>query len=117
MKAAAEALRRHDAKSDAEVVERILGDYRAGGLAVAGPAETLDALVNGQVDELYLTATTPATGGDEATADELVAKARQTSARVRFIEDPVLLAGVGGVAAALRYRVDKPSVRKEPKIL
>ena len=118
MKAAAEALRRHDAKSDAEVVERILGDYRAGGLAVAGPAETRDALVNGQVDELYLTATnTPAPGGDEATADELVAKARQSSARVRFIEDAVLLAAVGGVAAALRYRVDAPSVRKGPEIL
>ena len=85
---------------------------------MAGPAETLDALVNGQVDELYLTATnTPAPGGDEATADELVAKARQTSARVRFIEDPALLAGVDGVAAALRYRVDKPSVRREPEIL
>ena len=52
-----------------------------------------------------------------ATADELVVKARQSSARVQFIEDPVLLAGVGGVAAALRYRVDAPSVRKGPEIL
>ena len=32
MAAAALALRRHDAKTDAEVVERVLGDYRAGGL-------------------------------------------------------------------------------------
>lgn len=117
MKAAAEALRRYDAKSDAEAVEAVLGDFRAGGLAVAGPDDTLEALANGQVDELYLTAAgTPEPAGSEVTADELVGKARQTSARIRFIEDPALLAGVGGVAAALRYRLDGPSLRKGQEI-
>ncbi|MGI8566539.1 MAG: Vms1/Ankzf1 family peptidyl-tRNA hydrolase [Pyrinomonadaceae bacterium] len=38
-------------------------------------------------------------------ADELVTKAQQTSARVTFIEDPTLLAEVGGVGALLRYRI------------
>ncbi len=38
-------------------------------------------------------------------ADELVTKAQQTSARVTFIEDPALLAEVGGVGAILRYRI------------
>ena len=38
-------------------------------------------------------------------ADELVTKARQTSARISFIEDPALLEPYGGVAATLRYRV------------
>jgi peptide subunit release factor 1 (eRF1) len=103
MKVAAEALRRYDAKTDAEVVETVLDDYRAGGLAVVGRKETEEALERGQVDELYLS-----TGGaidDSAfTADQLVARAHQTSASVRFIEDPALLAEVGGVAAALRYR-------------
>ena len=37
-------------------------------------------------------------------ADELVRKAQQTSARLRFIEDPALLEPYGGVAATLRYR-------------
>ena len=113
MKAAAEALRRHDAKGDAEAVERVLGDYRAGGLAVAGPEETLEALSNGQADELYLTAAAaPEPSGSAVSADELVTKARQTKAGIRFIEDPALLAGVGGVAASLRYRLDGPSLRK-----
>jgi peptide subunit release factor 1 (eRF1) len=122
MAAAALALRRNDAKTDAEAVERVLGDYRAGGLAVAGLEDTLRALETGQVDELYLT-TVPAeseagdTSGEGGPAadegsglpgDELVAKARQTSATVRFIEDASLLAPVGGVAAALRYRIDAP---------
>ena len=124
MAAAATALKRHDEKTDAEVIERVLGDYRAGGLAVAGLEETRDALEKGQVDELYLTtaaADAPADATAEergpepeagsatpAAGDELVAKARQTSATVRFIEEASLLSSVGGVAAALRYRVEAP---------
>ena len=125
MAAAAQALRRHDEKTDAEVVERVLGDYRAGGLAVAGLEDTLAALENGQVDELYLTTVAADSDGggtqDEGSqepgersgtrGDELVAKARQTSATVRFIEDASLLSSVGGVAAALRYRIDAPWAR------
>lgn len=38
-------------------------------------------------------------------ADELVTKARQTAARIEFIEDPSLLESYGGVAATLRYRI------------
>jgi peptide subunit release factor 1 (eRF1) len=40
-------------------------------------------------------------------ADELVTQAQQTSAHVTFIEDPALLADVGGVAAVLRYRIER----------
>jgi peptide subunit release factor 1 (eRF1) len=108
LQTAAEALRRHDAKTDAEIVERVLGDYRAGALAVAGLEETREALANGQVEELYLTAAKP--------ADDLVASARQTSASIRFIEDPELLAGVDGVAASLRYRPGAPPLREGQEI-
>jgi peptide subunit release factor 1 (eRF1) len=38
-------------------------------------------------------------------ADELIAKAKQTSARITFIEDADLLSGYGGVAALLRFRI------------
>ncbi|HYN06693.1 MAG TPA: Vms1/Ankzf1 family peptidyl-tRNA hydrolase [Vicinamibacterales bacterium] len=110
MAAAAEALRRHDARTDAEVVERVLDDYRAGGLGVAGPEETLEALGNGQVDELLLAGDALAADAG-VTSDELVGRARQTSARIRIIEDAALLADVGGVAAALRYRLDPPPAR------
>ena len=104
MAAAAEALRRHDARTDAEVVERVVGDYLAGGLGVVGPDDVRKALDIGQVSELYLTAID---AGAEATmADALVAKAKQTSATVRFIEDPALLEPHGGVAASLRYRLE-----------
>lgn len=37
-------------------------------------------------------------------ADELITKAKQTSARITFIEDPELLSDYGGVAALLRFR-------------
>ena len=46
-----------------------------------------------------------ATPGVVRLADELVAKATQTGARITFIEDPLLLANYGGVAALLRFRV------------
>lgn len=38
-------------------------------------------------------------------ADALVTKARQTGARITFIEDPALLSDWGGVAALLRFRI------------
>jgi peptide subunit release factor 1 (eRF1) len=103
MEAAAGVLREHDARSDAETIERVVGEYLAGNLGAAGGKAVREALERGQVSELYLTAFDP--GDTETIADELVAKARQTSARVRFIEDPALLAEHDGVAAALRYRV------------
>jgi peptide chain release factor subunit 1 len=107
VQAAAEALRRHDASSDHDAVQATIDAYRAGGLAAVGPAETLAALEVGQVDELYLTpAETFRLDGQEIAADEFVSRARQTSARVRFIEDAALLAPVDGVAATLRFRLD-----------
>lgn len=107
MRAAAEALRRHDAKTDIEAVEQVMGDYLAGGLGAAGADEVRQALERGQVNELLLTASDA--GGQDTATDELVAKARQISARVRFIQDPSLLERVGGIAASLRYRLDVPS--------
>jgi peptide subunit release factor 1 (eRF1) len=38
-------------------------------------------------------------------ADELITKAKQTAARITFIEDPELLKDYGGVAALLRFAI------------
>ena len=40
----------------------------------------------------------------ESLADELVTRARQTSAKIRFVEDVSLLEPVGGVGAFLRFK-------------
>lgn len=134
------AMARVRSRSDREAVQAAVDAYRAGGLGVVGPEETLDALVKGQVDELLIASSVrdlqPAAPGQAAAAmatdagvlpepavetaaageaaqvenrtvrlaDELVARAAQTSAAIRFIEDPDLLAGSGGVAAILRFR-------------
>jgi len=50
------AMARQNERSDREKVDAAIGGYRAGGLGVVGPEDTLDALVKGQVDELLLTA-------------------------------------------------------------
>ena len=100
------ALRELDARTDAERVEQLLGEYRAGGLGVTGRDETKAALEMGQVDELLVSA---AIRGGEDWADELVVLAKQTDARVRFIEDPALLQPVEDVGAFLRYRTAPPA--------
>jgi peptide chain release factor subunit 1 len=111
------ALREHEAATDAERAQRLLDEYRAGGLAAAGLRETEAALARGQVHELILGAdpqslrladsagpSDPAAKQDAA--DRLVRQARQTDAAVVFIEDPALLAPAGGVGATLRYRLN-----------
>jgi peptide chain release factor subunit 1 len=106
-----ELLQRHDAETDREKVEALIGAYRAGGLGVVGVKDTLQALEIGQVDELLLSATLPE--GAARVADDLVSKARQTSARITIVEDASLLARVGGVGALLRYRV--PGIQKRAR--
>jgi peptide chain release factor subunit 1 len=110
-----DALRRHDAQTDREKVAALVEAYRGGGLAVAGLEATRRALERGQVEELVLSASPaglrPDTGDgwepiDAArAADELIARARQTGARITFVEDPALVAPIGGVGAFLRYRL------------
>lgn len=114
LQATLDVMRQRDAKSDAEKAERLIGEYRAGGLAVVGARDTLAALENGQADEVLLSASAERIRWDphepEAAppdvADRIVTQARRTSAAVTFIEDPALLAGIGGVGATLRYRME-----------
>jgi peptide subunit release factor 1 (eRF1) len=119
-----------EARTAAEKVERLMQQYRARGLAVVGLQETLEALVNGQVDELLISGALedshplpeevrailapelPDSEGGTASEeprqaslpDLLVTKANQSGATVIFIEDAALLESVGGVAAFLRWR-------------
>lgn len=141
-----EVMREHDAESDAEKVQQLLDAYRAGGLAVVGSTDTLEALAMGQVEELVITArqqnvegdredvailsdaevTEPVVAGQDGAvasldpdslivADDLVTRARQTSARITFIEDATLLEDVGGVGAILRYRIQPQTTDSAPK--
>jgi peptide chain release factor subunit 1 len=97
------ALRGKDAESDRERVDQLVGAWRSGGLACTGISRTRRAFELGQVDELVITARPETLNADAA--DEFVLKARQTSAKVRFIEDASLLAPVGGVGAFLRFKL------------
>jgi peptide subunit release factor 1 (eRF1) len=97
------AVRRHVQEEERALVRDIVGDSLAGGRSVVGVEDTRKALRNGQVDTLLIPASPEQVPGREATADELIAAARRTSAGVRFIDDPALLQPVGGVAARLRF--------------
>jgi peptide chain release factor subunit 1 len=123
-----ESLQKHEAKIDAERVERLLDEYRACGLAVVGVHDTLAALSQGRVDELYVSASSDAICAGDGQAgcnpvdesqkgsaqsgatpmkvkvrEELVKRALLIGASITFIEDATLLAGVGGIGATLRY--------------
>ena len=99
-----EALRQRDADTDLEHVEALVDTWRAGGLAVVGPDDTLDALAKRQVEELLISAR--GFDGDRAkVGDELVGAAHQNGARIRFIEAASLLDDLGGVGAVLRFRI------------
>jgi peptide chain release factor subunit 1 len=127
-----ELLHEHDADSDVDQVRRMFDAWNAGGLAVVGPEETLQALEKGQVEELLITATpellrkastltsnvapgpvdvdTSAPNAEldsdrHRLADHFVVHAHMSAARVRFIEDPQLLYEVGGVGALLRFKI------------
>jgi peptide subunit release factor 1 (eRF1) len=116
------AMRRQDARDDAEKVEQLIGDYRSGGLAVVGVPDVLTALAKAQVEEVLLSTSlkqlpadegeqrppwvesSTSTGKSDTTSETILAQARQTGAQCRLIEDASLLAEVGGVGASLRYR-------------
>jgi peptide subunit release factor 1 (eRF1) len=125
-------MRQHDADTDVARVQALRDAWLGGGLGVVGPDATLRALSMAQVEELLIAASpdrltharqlppdaapgpvdvdtsAPAAGGDPALlklADELVTRAQQQSARIRFIEDAQLLQDVGGVGAILRFKI------------
>jgi peptide chain release factor subunit 1 len=121
LEASAAAMREKDAQTDRERVEALIGAYRANALACAGADATRAAFELGQVEELVIAARPDAisTGSADSTAapgqlsadehervaDELIAQARKTAARIRFIEDVSLLDPIGGVGAFLRFKV------------
>jgi len=102
-----DALREKDAETDASQVEAMLGAWRGNGLGVAGPEDTLKALEMGQVEELLIASQNLEQMDPKAVTqvNEFVTKAQQSAARIRFIEDPDLLADVGGVGALLRFKI------------
>ena len=131
--ASLQVFQRHDSLTDMEKVERLLNEYRADDLGVAGVSETLAALSNGQVEEMLIAAKPDSIQFDKeevqkvlqlyrdeeplpeeldkrTVADELVKRAKVlSSARVTFIEDSTRLERLGGVGAFLRYRISAES--------
>ena len=127
--AAREEVAKHDADADRERVDYLNEVNYDEGVGVTGFAETLSALFNGQVQELYLTADPeeiafrnedvklvlkeyapgideelPAADQKELLIDELIRQAATSADSIRFLEDPHLLKTAGGVGAVLRYQ-------------
>lgn len=127
--AAQEEVAKHDAEADRERIDYLNEVNYDEGVGVTGFSETLAALFNGQVQELFLTADPEeiayrnndvrlvlkeyAPGIDEALPeasekelliDELIRQAATSADSIRFLADPHLLKTAGGVGAILRYQ-------------
>ena len=111
------ALREQDAETDRERVEELLDPFRANGLACVGLDHTRAAFELGQVDEMVIAASpdviAKVKGGngeaqdltaEEQAANDLIVRARNTAASIRFIEDASIAAAMGGVGAFLRFK-------------
>ena len=125
-----------NAVRDKEKVERMFNASKSSaGLGTMGVEKTLEALSNGQVEELLLSADfgvleysakkvkkvlkNYAPGDDNSStdelpkvkdagqlADELLVRALNSAAKIVFIEDESLLKEAGGVGAVLRYNIN-----------
>lgn len=131
-----EVVQRHEKQLDAEKIARLGDEVGANNLGVTGVSATLAALSTGQVQELFILSDTErirydqgrvekvledfAPGDDNSASDalpdvserrqvldELIVRALNSSAKIRFIEDATLLMGVGGVGALLRYKIEE----------
>lgn len=131
-----EAMQLENAVRDKEKVERMFGAAKAAaGLGTMGVEKTLEALSNGQVEELLISADFAAIeysakkvkkvlknyapGDDNSSteelpdtkeagqvADELIVRALNSAAKIIFIEDESMLKEAGGVGAVLRYNMN-----------
>jgi peptide chain release factor subunit 1 len=127
--AARDILAKHEEENDRERITYLNEVNYDEGVGVTGFPETLSALFNGQVQELYLTAdpdeidyrnddvklvlreyapgiddTVPEANQKELLIDELIRQAASSADRIRFVSDPHLLKTAGGVGAILRYQ-------------
>jgi peptide subunit release factor 1 (eRF1) len=131
-----EAMNVDNTVRDQQQVERMYNAAKSSaGLGTMGVEKTLEALSNGQVEELLMSADfgvfqySPkkvkkvlknyAPGDDNSStddlpdakdagqlADELIVRAINSSAKIVFIEDESLLKEAGGVGAVLRYNIN-----------
>lgn len=131
-----EVMKIQNAVWDKSAVERAVGAAKAAaGLGTLGVENTLAALSNGQVEELVISSTFDAIeyspkkvkkvlkdyapGDDNSTtdalpevreprqiADELIVRALNSAAKIKFIEDESLLEEAGGVCTVLRYNMN-----------
>lgn len=131
-----EVMQKQNAAGDEAAVERMYGAAKAAaGLGTIGVEDTLAALSNGQVEELLISANFGAieysqkkvkrvlrdyAPGDDNSisdelpkvreprqiADELIVRALNSAAKIKFIEDESLLKEAHGVGAVLRYNIN-----------
>src|SRR5947209_20148647 len=86
---------------------------------VEGDREDVAILSDGEVTEPVIAGHDGAVANIEPdsviVADDLVTRARQTGARITFIEDAALLEDMGGVGALLRYRIQPQTTASAPQ--
>src|SRR3954453_13442844 len=129
LEAAEKIVKQHNTLEDMKAIETLKEQNYENGLGVSSIGKVLPALLNGQVQELYISSNFDsldynigevnkifkdyAPGIDEdlpsakqtgLVIDEILRIAAQTADEIRFIDDDNLLKEAGGVGALLRYQ-------------
>jgi len=129
LEAAEKIVKQHNTLEDMKAIETLKEQNYENGLGVSSIGKVLPALLNGQVQELYISSNFDsldynigevnkifkdyAPGIDEdlpsakqtgLVIDEILRIAAQTADQIRFIDDDNLLKEAGGVGALLRYQ-------------
>ena len=94
-------LEKTERDQEKDLLQRLVGELRRQGLAVAGVMDTRQALKRGQVDTLLISGEL-----DPVVSEELTSLAEATGAAVEFFpQDNEQLARLGNVGALLRYKL------------
>jgi peptide subunit release factor 1 (eRF1) len=129
LEAAEQAIRQHDTLQDKKKIDYMNEHNYDEGIGLAGAGKTLTALLNGQVQELYISSDlenieydvkeireilkdyapgfedeVPSPRNRAVVVDQLLRLAADSADNIRFIEDANLLKDAGGVGAILRYQ-------------
>jgi peptide subunit release factor 1 (eRF1) len=129
---AEQAIFQNETLVDKEKIDNLFEQNYEDGFGITGVEKTLAALINGQVQELYISSDfekieydakevykilrvyAPGADGEipnirkqGAVIDELLRRAIDSADSVRFIKDENLLSEAGGVGALLRYKIAK----------
>ena len=101
IRASLQAFIEEEQKESEDMIEKLKQSVATDGLAVLGPASTLEAINNGQVDALIISKEFE----HQWIREELVRQALEQNIQIETVDDDQLIKSADGVACLLRFKL------------